>query len=59
VLSSGKYPWTIIRTERRKQYLDALETVSIEQNIVPFARFIRDELSVDWSKEPKRSRWSS
>jgi hypothetical protein len=56
MMASGGYPWTIVRTARRKQYLDALEAASADQNIVPFAKFIREEMSVDWSKEPKRAR---
>jgi len=54
MMASGGYPWTIVRTTRRKAYLDGLEAASAEQNIVPFATFIREEMSVDWSKEPPR-----
>jgi Fic family protein len=54
MMASGGYPWTIVRTTRRKQYLDALEAASADQNIIPFARFIREEMSVDWTKEPTR-----
>lgn len=56
MLASGQYPWTIIRTAKRDRYLDALEAASAERNIVPFARFIRAEMGVDWSTEPNRSR---
>ncbi|MEI7730858.1 MAG: Fic family protein [Verrucomicrobiota bacterium] len=52
MMASGGYPWTIVRTARRKEYLDALEAASAEQNILPFAQFIRQEMSVDWSKVP-------
>jgi Fic/DOC family len=55
MLASGQYPWTIIRTTQRNRYLNALEAASAEQNIVPFAQFIREEMSVDWTKEPKRA----
>ncbi len=51
MMASGGYPWTIVRTSRRKDYLDALEAASSDQNIVPFARFIRDEMSVDWTNQ--------
>jgi hypothetical protein len=54
MMASGRYPWTIVRTARRKEYLDALEAASADQNIVPFARFIHEEMSVDWTKEPAR-----
>jgi hypothetical protein len=52
MMASGGYPWTIVRNTRRREYLDALEAASAEQNILPFAKFIREEMSVDWSKEP-------
>jgi Fic family protein len=55
MLASGRYPWTIIRTEQRRQYLDALETASTREDIGPFARFIREEMDVDWGREPKRA----
>lgn len=54
MMASGGYPWTIVRTTRRKEYLDGLEAASADHNIVPFARFIREEMSVDWTKEPAR-----
>jgi hypothetical protein len=54
MMASGGYPWTIVRTARRNQYLDALEVASADQNIIPFATFIREEMSVDWSHEPSR-----
>ena len=50
MMASGGYPWTIVRTTRRKAYLDGLEAASAEQNIVPFATFIREEMGVDWSR---------
>ena len=49
MMASGGYPWTIVRMARRKQYLAALEVASADQNIIPFARFIREEMSVEWS----------
>ena len=54
MMASGGYPWTIVRATRRKEHLDALEEASVEQNILPFARFIREEMSVDWSQERAR-----
>jgi hypothetical protein len=48
MLASGGYPWTIVRNSRRKQYLDALEADSTDQKIEPFARFIREEMGVNW-----------
>ena len=54
MMASGGYPWTIVRMTRRAEYLTALEAASVEHNIVPFANFIREEMTVDWTKEPSR-----
>jgi hypothetical protein len=54
MMASGGYPWTIVRNTRSREYLDALEAASAGQNILPFAKFIREEMSVDWSQEPPR-----
>ena len=54
MMASGGYPWTIVRTTRRKAYLDVLEAASAEQNILPFANFVREEMSVDWSQQTAR-----
>jgi len=54
MMASGGYPWTIVRTARRKQYLAALDAASVGQDILPFASFIREEMNVDWSREPAR-----
>lgn len=40
MLASGGYPWTVIQTERRTDYMEALEHASVQQNIEPFAKFI-------------------
>jgi hypothetical protein len=50
MMASGGYLWTIVRTERRTAYLETLDIASVEQDITPFAKFIREEMSVDWSK---------
>ena len=59
MMASGGYSWTIVRTTRRKEYLDALEVASTEHDIVPFAKFIREETSVNWSKMPVKKHWAS
>ncbi len=51
-LTSAGYPWTIVRTVRRNVYMSALEKASTGGNIEPFARFILEEMQVDWQKEP-------
>lgn len=50
-LTTGGYPWTIVRVARRADYMAALETASTKADIVPFAEFILEEMQVDWSKE--------
>lgn len=40
MLASGGYPWTIIPVEQRNEYMAALEEASVNQNIVPFTRFL-------------------
>lgn len=45
MLASGGYPWTIIRLERRKLYMAALEEASVNGRISPFAEFVRGEMN--------------
>ena len=40
MLASGGYPWTIIPVERRDDYMGALESASVKQDIRPFAAFV-------------------
>lgn len=40
MLASGGYPWTIIPLERRDEYMEALESASVRQDIRPFAAFV-------------------
>lgn len=40
LMCSGGYPWTIIRVERREEYMSALDSASGDQDIVPFTEFI-------------------
>lgn len=40
MLASGGYPWTIVPVDRRDDYMAALESASVDQNIVPFAQFL-------------------
>jgi Fic family protein len=40
MLASGGYPWTIIPVEQRKAYMVALETASVDNDIVPFTEFL-------------------
>lgn len=40
MLASGGYPWTVIPVERREDYMHALESASVKQDIRPFASFV-------------------
>jgi hypothetical protein len=44
MMASGGYPWTIVPLERRKGYMSALESASVEGDIKPFAKFIAELL---------------
>jgi hypothetical protein len=44
MLASGGYPWTVVRVEDRDDYLHALDSASIDENIKPFAQFIARSL---------------
>jgi len=40
ILASGGYPWTVIPVERREEYMQALESASVDQDIKPFVTFL-------------------
>lgn len=40
MLASGGYPWTVIPVEERDRYMQALESASVDLDIIPFAEFI-------------------
>lgn len=40
MLASGGYPWTVIPVESRDEYMKALESASVGQDIKPFALFL-------------------
>jgi hypothetical protein len=40
MLAAGGYPWTVIPLQKRDNYMAALESASVEQNIAPFAMFL-------------------
>jgi len=46
MLASGGYPWSVVQVARRKEYIDALETVHTKSDIEPFVRFIIDEMKI-------------
>jgi hypothetical protein len=40
MMASGGYPWTVVPLERRDEYMAALESASVGQDIRPFAQFL-------------------
>ena len=40
MLASGGYPWTVVPLTRRNDYMSALESATVGQNIKPFAQFL-------------------
>jgi Fic family protein len=44
MLASGGYPWTVIRVEDRERYMEALESASVGQDILPFTQFIAEQI---------------
>ena len=40
MLAAGGYSWTVIPVERRDEYMNALENVSVNQDIIPFTKFL-------------------
>ncbi|SEA68531.1 Fic family protein [Alkalimonas amylolytica] len=47
MMAAGQYPWTIIPVERRTEYMNALEAASVQQDIVPFTKFLASLLKAD------------
>jgi len=46
MLASGGYHWTVVRLERRSQYMSALEAASVHGDIRLFAEFIKGEMNL-------------
>jgi hypothetical protein len=40
MLAGGEYPWNVIPLEKRDDYMAALESASVQQDIAPFAVFL-------------------
>jgi len=45
MLAAGGYPWTIVPLERRSDYMAALESASVGEDIKPFAKFLAELVS--------------
>ncbi|MBI2337113.1 MAG: Fic family protein [Deltaproteobacteria bacterium] len=50
MLTSGGYPWTVIRVEKRESYMQALEEASVNENIIPFTKFVASEMKY-WTEQ--------
>lgn len=44
MLASGGYPWIIVPLERRNDYMGALESASVDQDIIPFTKLLAELL---------------
>ena len=40
MMAAGGYSWTVVPVERRGEYMEALETASVELNITPFTKLL-------------------
>lgn len=40
MMASGGYPWLVVPVEKRGDYMSALESASVNGDIVPFTRFL-------------------
>jgi Fic family protein len=40
ILAAGGYPWTVIPVEKRNEYMSALESASVDENIDQFTSFL-------------------
>ena len=44
MMAAGGYPWTVIPVQTRDRYMAALEAASVDQNIIPFAEFLAEQI---------------
>lgn len=52
MMASGGFSWTVIPVERRNDYMHALESASVQQNIVPFTQFLASLLTAPQKSWP-------
>jgi hypothetical protein len=52
MLASGGYPWTVIPAEERDNYMNALESASVDQDITSFAKFLAKLVDAGLKGEP-------
>lgn len=53
MLVSGGYPWAIIPVQEREQYMAALESASVKQDIKPLAEFLAALVQATIEGKPK------
>lgn len=56
MLASGGYPWTIVTLKVRDEYMAALESASVEQDIAPFAGLLYRLMKEQIDNPPKPER---
>lgn len=54
MLASGGYPWTVIKVENREAYLSALDQASVDQDILPFTKFIAEQMRASTPTSPTK-----
>ena len=52
MLASGGYPWTVVPVGDRRTYMEALESASVREDIVPFADFLAGLVEKGLAGEP-------
>ncbi|MEW6996227.1 Fic family protein [Colwelliaceae bacterium BS250] len=40
MMAAGGYPWTVVPVERHDEYMQSLEAASVNEDIVPFTKFL-------------------
>jgi hypothetical protein len=52
MIKSGGYPWTVVPVGDRRTYMEALESASVREDIVPFADFLAGLVEKGLAGEP-------
>jgi len=59
MLASGGYNWTVIRVDRRPEYMAALEKASVQGEIDDFTKFVASEMKASAKLKPPGRGWIS
>ena len=54
MLASGGYNWTVLRVDRRADYMASLEKGSVQGAIADFTRFVAEEMRASVRLKPYR-----